>query len=80
MDQGTIWLERLSSWMEKREEDSFEYNKMLSLSDDWNLASEETDTLLHFSLYLETAFSQIIGKYDDEQRPQERFCNFDSSI
>ena len=54
------WLDQLSSWMKKKEGVALDEE---DLGKSWNLATEETDSLLETANALKDAYTQVKGKY-----------------
>ncbi len=66
MDHEILWLEPLSAWMENKTDPASQDDLMIDLREEWMKAVQETDTLLQTSSYLQKAFSQIQGKYEQQ--------------
>ena len=64
MDHEVFLLKRLSSWIENKKEPSSPDDLIIDLRKEWTKTAMETDTLLQTSNYLQTAFSQIKGRYE----------------
>ena len=61
MDSGILWLERLSSWMEIKGDSDPVDPSIAKLSEEWRVASLESDSLIKASNVLQRAFSQVVG-------------------
>ena len=60
-------LNRLSSWIEEKSPSSSQ-TLVIELQEEWQRAEEEARSFFQSSESLQTAFSQIIGKYHDGRR------------
>ena len=67
MDREILWLDRLSSWMEKKEDPIFSDSSVAELNEAWREASSESESLLQTSDHLQKAFSQLVGRLEDGQ-------------
>lgn len=68
MDNGTLGLGRLASWIEMKENGCFADDSMIGLSEEWHKAELETEAFFQQSDYLQSAFSEFKGRFDNGQR------------
>ena len=70
MDKRIHGLELLASWIENKESGSYVDASMIGLSEEWHKAELETDAFFQQSDYLQSAFSQLKGRFENGQQSE----------